>query len=291
MDGLEALTSAVGPGMSAYNAGVDTSRKYEEQQNQQTLRQAQMQEIMQTMKQRELTNPLDVQHKQLQNETAQFEQKIKKNTAYSDVLERAAPMLEAVPPAARHAQLMNMVQSHGLDANDPEIKGFMQSMQNVPADKIPAVLSGISTKLNEQSRQYQQAIAVAEIQRKSHVEGAKESAAASRYATDQRSIQAAQRIKTAESALMGKPAAVQEAGWRAIALQAEADGDQIKALEAKKRAEEFGKQADREKSVKDKAAAEGRQDFIDRLKGNTSGKTTPGFGTTSSGTKFKVISE
>lgn len=190
MDGLEALTGAVGPGMSAYNAGVDTSRKYEEQQNQQALRQAQMQEIMQTMKQRELTNPLDVQHKQLQNETAQFEQKIKKNTAYSDVLERAAPMLEAVPPAARHAQLMNMVQSHGLDANDPEIKGFMQQMQNVPADKIPGVLSGISTKLNEQSRQYQQAIAVAEIQRKSHVEGAKESAAASRYATDQRVLAA-----------------------------------------------------------------------------------------------------
>ena len=190
MDGLEALTSAVGPGMSAYNAGVDTSRKYEEQQNQQALRQAQMQEIMQNMKQRELTNPLDVQHKQLQNETAQFEQKIKKNTAYSDVLERAAPMLEAVPPAARHAQLMNMVQSHGLDANDPEIKGFMQSMQNVPADKIPGVLSGISTKLNEQSRQYQQAIAVAEIQRKSHVEGAQEAAAASRYATDQRAVAA-----------------------------------------------------------------------------------------------------
>jgi hypothetical protein len=199
MDGLEALTSAVGPGMSAYNAGVDTSRKYEEQQNQQALRQAQMQEIVQNMKQRELTNPLDVQHKQLLNSTAQLEQKIKQNDVYSNILEKAGPMLEAVPPAARHAQLMNMVKSHGLDANDPEIQGFMQQMQNVPADKIPAVLSGINSKLTQQSRQYQQAIAVAEIQRKSHVEGAREAAAASRYATDQRAATAAAKAKGVSS--------------------------------------------------------------------------------------------
>ena len=199
MDGLEALTGAVGPGMSAYNAGVDTSRKYEEQQNQQALRQAQMQEILQNMKQREQTNPLDVQFKQQQIQNSQLEQKIKQNQAYSDILEKAGPMLEAVPPAARHAQLMNMVKSSGLDANDPEIQGFMQQMQNVPADKIPQVLSGINTKLSQQSRQYQQAIAVANIQKESHIAGAKEAAAASRYATDQRAAAAAAKAKGVSS--------------------------------------------------------------------------------------------
>ncbi|CAB4132830.1 hypothetical protein UFOVP249_46 [uncultured Caudovirales phage] len=199
MDGLEALTGAVGPGMSAYNAGVDTSRKYEEQQNQQALRQAQMQEILQNMKQREINAPLDMQVKQQQLQNAQLEGKIKQNETYSSILEKAGPMLEAVPPAARHAQLMNMVKSHGLDANDPEIQGFMQSMQNVPADKIPAVLAGISSTLTQQSRQYQQALAVAEIQRKSHVEGAQVAAGASRYATDQRAAQAAAKAKGVSS--------------------------------------------------------------------------------------------
>lgn len=289
MDGLEALTGAVGPGMSAYNAGVDISRKYEEQQNQQALRQAQMQEILQNMKQREQSAPLDLQIKQQQLQNAQFEQKIKQNQAYSDILEKAGPMLEAVPPAARHAQLMNMVKSSGLDANDPEIQGFMQQMQNVPADKIPQVLAGISTKLGQQSRQYQQAIAVANIQKESHIAGAEEAAKASRYATDQRAIQSDKRIKTAESALLGKPAAVQEAGWRAIALQAEADDNLIKAEEARKRAEEFKKQADREKSVKDQAAADNRQKLVEALTGKKSSQESPGIGTTSSGTKFKVL--
>lgn len=195
MDGLEALTSPIGPGMSAYNAGVKTSADAANAQSEQALRQAQMQEIIQRTNAARESAPLDLQKKQHDLQKSELEMKIKKNDIYTNVLNTAASQLEAIPPAARHAQLMNMIQGSGVNMNDPEVSGFMQQLQNVPGEKLTGVLGAVRDHLNTSSAEYRKAIDVANIQKESHIAGAKEAAAASRYSSDQRAAAQAAKNK------------------------------------------------------------------------------------------------
>lgn len=163
MDGLEALTSPVGPSMAGFNAGQETGRKYEEQLNQQALRQAQTQEIMQNMKQRELTNPIDVQAKQLKLKQDQLTAAIQQNDAYVDFLGKAGAVLENIPalPGQRHAILNNMLSSSGIDVKNAGVQQVMKQLEQVAPDQIPKVLTNIQSKLIQQSAEYRKAMDVA----------------------------------------------------------------------------------------------------------------------------------
>ena len=171
MDGLETLTSPVGPTMSAFNAGAKTTADMEAAKTQQALQAAQMQEILQRTAAAKETQPIELEAKRLGNQKTQWANKAAELDMYSGVLSRAAGQLESVPGPARYAQLNNMIQSSGLDPNNPEIAGFMEQMQRVPSEKLPAVLSQLNDRMIQQSAEMKKAIAVATIQKESHLQG------------------------------------------------------------------------------------------------------------------------
>lgn len=158
MDGLEALVKPIGPSMEGFNAGQETARKYEEQQNQQGLRQAQMQEILQNIEQRKQTNPLDLQSKQVKLQSDKLDAAIKQNETYLDFLGKAGTVLESVPalPGQRHAVLNQMLAGSGIDAKNPEVQQVMKQLEQVPADQLPKTLGTLRDRLVQTSSAYQQ---------------------------------------------------------------------------------------------------------------------------------------
>jgi hypothetical protein len=193
MDGLEALVTPVGPTMTGFNTGQETARKYEEQQNQQGLRQAQMQEILQNIEQRKQTNPLEVQSKQIKLQSDKLDSAIKQNEAYLDFLGKAGTVLESVPslPGQRHAVLNQMLAGSGIDGNNPEVQQVMKQLEQVPADQLPKTLGVLRDRLVQTSSAYQQK----KMEMDAHLKQTQMTTDASRYATDQRANAAAAKSK------------------------------------------------------------------------------------------------
>lgn len=171
MDGLEALTAPVGATMAGYNAGLKTARDYEEQQNQQALRNAQMQEIMQRTAAAKEAAPLELETKRLANEKTQLANKAAQMDAYSETLSRVSAGLEDVPAASRHARLIQSLQGSGVDMANPEIASFVEQMKNVSGDQLPSVLSKLNERLITESSKYKTELAKANVQKASHLEG------------------------------------------------------------------------------------------------------------------------
>jgi hypothetical protein len=174
MDGLEALTSPVGPNVAAYNAGLKTARDYEDQQSVQAMRQAQMQEILQRTAAAKEMQPYDIQAKQQAIEKGALANKAAQLDVYTDALSRATANVSQVSgPGMRHTALLETLQGSGIDMNNPEVAGVLKRLQTVPDDKLPDVLTKLQDAMTTQSAKYKQALAVAETQKQSHLEGIK----------------------------------------------------------------------------------------------------------------------
>ena len=242
MDGLEALVKPIGPSMEGFNAGQETARKYEEQQNQQGLRQAQMQEILQNIEQRKQTNPLDLQSKQVKLQSEKLDAAIKQNETYLDFLGKAGTVLESVPalPGQRHAVLNQMLAGSGIDAKNPEVQQVMKQLEQVPADQLPKTLGTLRDRLVQTSSAYQQK----KMEMDAHIKQTQITADASRYATDQRANAAAAKNKGVasiqEQVRSGKMTAEKAAVAMYGAAQFEADPtEQQKLLDMAKQYEQF----------------------------------------------------
>lgn len=137
MDGLEALTSNIGPGMSAYNAGVETTRKYEAQKSEQALRQAQMQEILQNVAQREQMNPLNLQAKRQDIAANEAKQRADQHAYMTKVTGELIPKLEALPnvPGVREAYFTDALAKAGVPLDQADSQYFKQQPDLVKALK------------------------------------------------------------------------------------------------------------------------------------------------------------
>lgn len=101
------------------------------------------------------------------NELAALTNKVKSYESSIGMLDQAVPMLNNVPPAARHAALITAAKQMGLNPNDPQMAPLMQSLAQVPGEQLPAALSQFKTRLIERSNSYKQAMDVAKLQRDS----------------------------------------------------------------------------------------------------------------------------
>lgn len=106
----------------------------------------------------ERTLESDVASSISKNDQEVLANKLKAIDSYSTALGSLSSNLETVPPAARHATMLQMVQGYGIDPQDPKLAPIMQTLSRVPADQLPQALLKFRQRVIQQGAAYQQAM-------------------------------------------------------------------------------------------------------------------------------------
>lgn len=104
------------------------------------------------------TLPSDIETAIGTNRVTQLQNKVKELDSYSNALGAMSANLENVPPAARHASLLQMVQGYGIDPSDPKLAPIMQTLSRVPADQLPQALTKFRQRIVQQGATFQQKV-------------------------------------------------------------------------------------------------------------------------------------
>ena len=168
---LNSMFQNLGPAGGAMLTGMQMRDTQNEQESQQAMRQAQMDEIMQRTAQQKLMNPLDLQAKQqsldtgklaletggLANKKAQLELdaapleiQVKNLQRSSQLLGAASTYLSTVPPVQRHAALKQYAVENGINMNSPTIQGLWNQLSSVKGEEIPKVLNNFRENVMRQ---------------------------------------------------------------------------------------------------------------------------------------------
>jgi len=168
---LNSMFQNLGPAGGAMLTGMQMRDTQNEQESQQAMRQAQMDEIMQRTAQQKLMNPLDLQAKQqsldtgklaletggLANKKAQLELdaapleiQVKNLQRSSQLLGAASTYLSTVPPVQRHAALKQYAVEIGINMNSPTIQGLWNQLSSVKGEEIPKVLNNFRENVMRQ---------------------------------------------------------------------------------------------------------------------------------------------
>jgi hypothetical protein len=128
MDGLEALTSPVGPLMSAYNTGAKTASDAQAQQMDQIVQAAKLQEILQRTQNTAQTMPLDIQERQQKLAANDLKTKAEQHKYRTQVLGDVIPELKSVPnlPGARAAYLTEAMTRAGVPLDKADMEHLSQ---------------------------------------------------------------------------------------------------------------------------------------------------------------------
>lgn len=118
MADLSSMFQNLGPTGGALMTGLTTGQDLVSSMRQDEMRNAQMQEILQNIEQRKLTNPLDVQAKQQAVDAANLKAKQDKQEYYNKVVGDLIPELERIPGPARHAYMAQRLQNAGLPMDE-----------------------------------------------------------------------------------------------------------------------------------------------------------------------------
>lgn len=168
---LNSMFQNLGPAGGAMLTGMQMRDTQNEQESQQAMRQAQMDEIMQRTAQQKLMNPLELQTKQqaldtgklaletgglankktqLELEAAPLENQVKNLQRSSQLLGAASTYLSTVPPVQRHAALKQYAVENGINMNSPTIQGLWNQLSSVKGEEIPKVLNNFRENVMRQ---------------------------------------------------------------------------------------------------------------------------------------------
>jgi hypothetical protein len=168
---LSSMFQNLGPAGGAMLTGMQMRDTQNEQESQQAMRQAQMDEIMQRTAQQKLMNPLELQTKQqaldtgklaletgglankktkLELDAAPLEIQVKNLQRSSQLLGAASTYLSTVPPVQRHAALKQYAVENGININSPTIAGLWNQLSSVNGQDIPKVLNSFRENVMKQ---------------------------------------------------------------------------------------------------------------------------------------------
>ena len=182
MADLSTMFNQLGPAGGSILAGVQMGNEANAAKSEQAMRQAQMDKILMDTDQAKLMNPLELQAKQQAIESAKFKAIQDKDLHRIDTLGRALPDIKAAPDATKHAVMEQAFINAGLPL-DPQTKQQLYSMDGKTLTKF---LEDKYTFAITNSPAYRQAMDLELERTKSHKYAADTSAAAQRYAADQR---------------------------------------------------------------------------------------------------------
>jgi len=171
----QTLAQLLGPAGASYALGQQVADSRKEAESQQALRKAQMDEILQKTEAAKQMQPYDVQAKQASILKSQLENAAKQSDHLGNIMGQAATFLETVPaaPGARQAMLQQFFQSHGMDASNPQAAQMLQQLSQIPGDQLPQTLSKLRDGFIQKGADFQKAMATANVQKESHLEGIK----------------------------------------------------------------------------------------------------------------------
>jgi len=221
MADLSTMFNQLGPAGGSILAGVQMGNEANAAKSEQAMRQAQMDKILMETDQAKLMNPLELQAKQQAIESANFKAIQDKDLHRIDTLGRALPDIKAAPDATKHAVMEQAFVNAGLPL-DPQTKQQLYSMDGKALTKF---LEDKYKFAITNSPAYRQAMDLELERTKSHKYAADTSAAAQRYAADQRAQIAKDRASAAKSdaamlAKMGNNYAGQAAYYESKAKEA-----------------------------------------------------------------------
>lgn len=191
MAGLDTLYSNLGPATASLQGGIDAVKAEEAAQAEQAMNKARMEEILQRTSATRDMAPLELQAKQVSNDSAKLKAASERADYRSELVGKMIPVVEKTPPAARLAVMRQFAEDNGL----PMDESHLQHFASINPDELPKYLKTQRENDIKNSEKYRQALDVAQMSYDSHVKGAEISAGASRYATDQRANAAAAKTK------------------------------------------------------------------------------------------------
>lgn len=168
---LNSMFQNLGPAGGAMLTGMQMRDTQNEQESQQAMRQAQMDEIMQRVQHQKAMQPLEMQTKQqaldtgklaletggiankkaqLELEAAPLENQVKNLQRSSQLLGAASTYLSTVPPVQRHAALKQYAVENGINMNSPTIQGLWNQLSSVKGEEIPKVLNNFRENVMRQ---------------------------------------------------------------------------------------------------------------------------------------------
>lgn len=168
---LNSMFQNLGPAGGAILTGMQMRDTQNEQESQQAMRQAQMDEIMQRVQHQKAMQPLEMQTKQqaldtgklaletgglankktqLELEAAPLENQVKNLQRSSQLLGAASTYLSTVPPVQRHAALKQYAVENGINMNSPTIQGLWNQLSSVKGEEIPKVLNNFRENVMRQ---------------------------------------------------------------------------------------------------------------------------------------------
>jgi hypothetical protein len=157
MPDLNALFQNLGPTGGALMSGLTTGQDLVSSMQQDQMRQAQMDEILQrTAAQREL-QPLELQAKQQAVESAKLKAKQEQEAYRDDILSKAIPQLKGLKGPQRMAEMENIFAKAGLPLDEAD----RQHMYSQDPDKFLSDLEARHKWSVEQKSSYRQAMDVA----------------------------------------------------------------------------------------------------------------------------------
>jgi hypothetical protein len=115
MADLNSLFQNLGPTGGALMSGLTTGQELVSSMQQDQMRQAQMEEILQRTAAAKEMAPLELQSKQQAIDSAALKAKQEKQSYYNDVVGRLIPELEQIPGPARHAYMAERLKNAGLE--------------------------------------------------------------------------------------------------------------------------------------------------------------------------------
>lgn len=270
MADLNGLFQNLGPTGGALMSGLQTGQDLVSAAQQDEMRKAQMEEILQrTAAQKELA-PLELQAKQQAIAAADLKAKEDRAAYTMDVLGRAIPELKSVKGPQRFAEYEKIFARAGIPL-DEEDRAHMYAKN--PDTFLSELESRHKSYLTSRPA-YQQAMDVAREHSRGQlaVENAREAAAITK---------AQAKIKSTEQVIAGmKKASEKEAGYRDLAVQAELLGNMGDAAKYKKLADTFQEQASRERTEQQQAAqaaaakAQATQQMVNQYTGGSLGTGT-----------------
>lgn len=119
---LSGMFQNLGPTTAALMNGIQAGQQYNENEQQQQLRAAQLEKTLQDTRQAEAMNPLLIRGKQQELDAADLAARQKKDEFRDSILSKAIPELSKTAPLQRHARMEQLFSEAGLplDQTDRE---------------------------------------------------------------------------------------------------------------------------------------------------------------------------
>ncbi len=157
MADLNSLFQNLGPTGGALMSGLNMGQEMVSAQQQDQLRQAQMEEILQRAAAAKEMAPLELKVKQQAISDAEAKSKAEAVARRGDFLARHIPTIESAPGPARLATLQKLAAAEGIDIPEEHFK----SLQGIGADKLPTFLKHQRENDIKNTAAYRQAMDVA----------------------------------------------------------------------------------------------------------------------------------